>query len=278
MRKTCRYAQMATLVVFGLIGLSCNHLDEIHQNEVVETPGETSRYILTIKADKGGPTKALEDMGTYLKSTWTAGDKVTVYGPGNQILGTLTASTGGSSSTTLEGDLTQAPQVGEALTLKYRSDSYLTQKGTLDYIAANCDYALATVSVESVSGMQITTTPALFESQQAIVKFALQNADGDAIAVSQFLLNNGSATFTINLDTPGSIVYVALPAFSNQTVTLSAAAGTNYYDLSKADVTFECGKFYTRTAKLKKQPVSSITLDGNAVTYIYSGAPASEAI
>ena len=278
MRKTCRYAQMATLVVFGLIGLSCNQLDEIHQNEVVETPGETSHYILTIKADKGDPTKALEDMGTYLKSTWTAGDGVTVYGPGDQILGTLTASTGGSSSTTLEGDLTQAPQVGEALTLKYRSDSYLTQKGTLDYIAANCDYALATVSVESVSGMQITTTPALFESQQAIVKFALQNADGDAIAVSQFLLNNGSATFTINLDTPGSIVYVALPAFSNQTVTLSAAAGTNYYDLSKADVTFECGKFYTRTAKLKKQPVSSITLDGNAVTYIYSGAPASEAI
>lgn len=277
MEKNCRFMQMATFVVLGLMGLSCSRLEEIPQNEPAETPEKTTHFTLTVEADKGAPTKALEDKGTYLQSTWRAGDVVTVYA-GNQLLGELTASTGGSSSTTLEGDLTQAPQVGEALTLKFRSDSYLTQKGTLDYIAANCDYALATVSVESVSGMQITTTPALFESQQAIVKFALQNADGDAIAVSQFLLNNGSATFTINLDTPGSIVYVALPAFSNQTVTLSAAAGTNYYDLSKADVTFECGKFYTRTAKLKKQPVSSITLDGNAVTYIYSGAPASEAI
>jgi len=278
MRKTCRYAQMATLVVFGLIGLSCNQLDEIHQNEVVETPGETSHYILTIKADKGNPTKALEDMGTYLKSTWTAGDGVTVYGPGDQILGTLTASTGGSSSTTLVGNLEQAPEEGAELTLKYRSASYLTQNGTLESIAANCDYALATVTVETVTGTQITTTPASFETQQAVVKFTLQDDGGNAVAVTQLLLNNGATTYTVNLAPASSTVYVALPAFSNQTVILTATTGTSHYDLSKADVTFECGKFYTRTAKLKKQPVSSITLDGNAVTYIYSGAPASEAI
>lgn len=278
MRKTCRYAQMATLVVFGLIGLSCNQLDEIHQNEVVETPGETSHYILTIKADKGAPTKALEDMGTYLKSTWTAGDGVTVYGPGDQILGTLTASTGGSSSTTLVGNLEQAPEEGAELTLKYRSASYLTQNGTLESIAANCDYALATVTVETVTGTQITTTPASFETQQAVVKFTLQDDGGNAVAVTQLLLNNGATTYTVNLAPASSTVYVALPAFSNQTVILTATTGTSHYDLSKADVTFECGKFYTRTAKLKKQPVSSITLDDNAVTYIYSGAPASEAI
>lgn len=278
MRKTCRYAQMATLVVFGLIGLSCNQLDEIHQNEVVETPGETSHYILTIKADKGDPTKALEDMGTYLKSTWTAGDGVTVYGPGDQILGTLTASTGGSSSTTLEGNLEQAPEEGAELTLKYRSASYLTQNGTLESIAVNCDYALATVTVETVTGKQITTTPASFETQQAVVKFTLQDDGGNAFAATQLLLNTGGTTYTVNLDPASSTVYVALPAFSNQTVILTATTGTSHYDLSKADVTFECGKFYTRTAKLKKQPVSSITLDGNAVTYIYSGAPASEAI
>jgi len=278
MRKTCRYAQMATLVVFGLIGLSCNQLDEIHQNEVVETPGETSHYILTIKADKGDPTKALEDMGTYLKSTWTAGDGVTVYGPGDQILGTLTASTGGSSSTTLVGNLEQAPEEGAELTLKYRSASYLTQNGTLESIAANCDYALATVTVETVTGTQITTTPASFETQQAVVKFTLQDDGGNAVAVTQLLLNNGATTYTVNLAPASSTVYVALPAFSNQTVILTATTGTSHYDLSKADVTFECGKFYTRTAKLKKQPVSSITLDNNAVTYIYSGAPASEAI
>lgn len=276
MRKTC-YAPWAVLLLAGLIGLSCSRLDEIPQSETPETPGKTM-YTLIIKAEKEASTKALEDMGTTLKSTWTAGDKVTVYGPGNQILGTLTASTGGSGSTTLEGDLTEAPTVGDVLTLKLRSDSYLTQKGTLDYIAANCDYALATATVETVSGQQITTTPALFVSQQAIVKLTIQDAGGNALAVSQLLLNSGGSTFTVTPDSAISTVYVALPAFSNQTVTLSATAETAYYDLSKADVTFENGKFYTITAQLRKQPVSSITMDGGAVKFLYGGIPASEAL
>ena len=276
MRKTC-YAPWAVLLLTGLIGLSCSRLDEIPQSETPETPGKTM-YTLIIKAEKEAPTKALEDMGTTLKSTWTAGDKVTVYGPGNQILGTLTASTGGSGSTTLQGDLTEAPTVGDVLTLKLRSDSYLTQKGTLDYIAANCDYALATATVETVSGQQITTTPALFVSQQAIVKLTIQDAGGNALAVSQLLLNSGGSTFTVTPDSAISTVYVALPAFSNQTVTLSATAETAYYDLSKGNVTFENGKFYTITAQLRKQPVSSITMDGDAVKFLYGGIPASEAL
>ena len=276
MRKTC-YAPWAVLLLAGLIGLSCSRLDEIPQNETPETPEKTF-YTLIIKAEKEASTKALEDMGTTLKSTWTAGDKVTVYGPGNQILGTLTASTGGSGSTTLEGNLTEAPKVGDVLTLKLRSDSYLTQKGTLDYIATNCDYALATATVETVSGTQITTTPASFVSQQAIVKLTIQDAGGNALAVSQLLLNSGGRTYTVTPDSASSTVYVALPAFSNQTVTLSATAGTSYYDLSKGDVTFENGKFYTITAQLKKQPVSSITMDGGAVKFLYGGTPASEAL
>ena len=79
MRKTC-YAPWAVLLLTGLIGLSCSRLDEIPQSEAPETPGKTM-YTLIIKAEKEAPTKALEDMGTTLKSTWTAGDKVTVYGP-----------------------------------------------------------------------------------------------------------------------------------------------------------------------------------------------------
>ena len=276
MRKTC-YAPWAVLLLTGFIGLSCSRLDEIPQSETPETPGKTM-YTLIIKAEKEASTKALEDMGTTLKSTWTAGDKVTVYGPGNQLLGTLTASTGGSSSTTLQGDLTEAPKVGDVLTLKLRSDSYLTQKGTLDYIAANCDYALATATVETVSEMKITTTPASFVSQQAIVKLTIQDAGGNALAVSQLLLNSGGRTYTVTPDSAISTVYVALPAFSNQTVTLSATAETAYYDLSKADVTFENGKFYTITAQLRKQPVSSITMDGDAVKFLYGGIPASEAL
>ena len=276
MRKTC-YAPWAVLLLAGLIGFSCSRLDEIPQNEAPDTPEKTF-YTLTINADKEASTKALEDMGTTLKSTWTAGDKVTVYGPGNQILGTLTASTGGSGSTTLEGNLTEAPKVGDVLTPKLRSDSFQPQKGTLDYIAANCDYALATATVETVSEMKITTTPASFVSQQAIVKFSIQDAGGNALAVSQLLLNSGGRTYTVTPDSASSTVYVALPAFSNQTVTLSATAGTSYYDLSKGDVTFENGKFYTITARLGKQPVSSITMDGGAVKFLYGGTPASEAL
>lgn len=277
MEKYNRLTQVATLVVLGLMGLSCSRMEVMDPEEMKETPEKTTQYTLTVEADKGASTKALADMGTYLQSTWTAGDKVYVYNGGDQLLGELTASTGGSSSTTLTGELTTAPQEGAELTLKYRSANYLIQNGTLDYIGSNCDCALATVTVETVTGKQITTTPASFVTQQAVVKFILQDDGGNAFAATQLLLNTGGTTYTVNLDPASSTVYVALPAFSNQTVILTATTGTSHYDLSKADVTFECGKFYTRTAKLKKQPVSSITLDGGTVKFIFSGVSASEA-
>lgn len=278
MRKMNRLAFFAAVLTAGFAGLSCNRMAEDIQDETSRIPENTTLYTLTVKAEKGTSTKALTEDGGILKSSWSENDEVAVYNVDNDLLGTLFAAASSTGSTTLSGNLTTAPAVGDALVLKYRTDNYTTQGGTLAYIASHCDHAVASVIVETVVGMAVTTTDALFQPRQAIVKFSLQNASGLALGASQLLVNSGNSTYTVDLQTASSTVYVALPAFSNQTVTLSAATGTSYYDLSKADVTFENGMFYTITAQLKKQPVSSITMNEGAVNFLYGGTPASEAL
>ena len=158
------------------------------QPETAKAPAPES-YTLIVNATKGdGPaTKALSLDGKTLKATWTTGDKVSVYivkGEGATEMesydpvGTLTAQRSGAS-TTMKGTFAgYTPVVGEKLRLRFLSSNYTGQKGTLDYIAANCDYAIADVSISDVSGDVVSTTSATFANQQAIVKFSLKNQDG----------------------------------------------------------------------------------------------------
>lgn len=164
----------------------------------------------------------------------------------------------------------------EVLTLKFRSNNYATQQGTLEYIAANCDYATAEVTVTAVSGNSIETTPAHFVSQQAIVKFTLRNSgDTGDLNVTQLLVNDGTNTYTITpVSATPSVLYVAIEGFSEQTVTMTANTGSAYYDRTKADVTFENGKFYRIKALMTQRTLKSISISGlePVPMYYYGGA------
>lgn len=93
--------------------------------------------------------------------------------------GYLEAQSAGAS-TTLKGSLTGTVEAGDELRLSFLNPIYSGQNGTLAYIAANCDYAVATVNVASVDGGDITTAAAAaFANQQAIVKFRLKDTDGN---------------------------------------------------------------------------------------------------
>lgn len=275
MRKNNLFVLLAAAMSAGTVFYSCNRFEEQLQPQEPQEQG-TSAYTLKVKAEKGTATKALTDEGVTLKASWAAGDDVEVYNVGGDHLGTLVPAVSSTSSTTLSGNLTTAPAVDEVLTLKFRSNNYATQQGTLEYIAANCDYATAEVTVTAVSGNSIETTPAHFVSQQAIVKFTLRNSgDTGDLNVTQLLVNDGTNTYTITpVSATPSVLYVAIEGFSEQTVTMTANTGSAYYDRTKADVTFENGKFYRIKALMTQRTLKSISISGlePVPMYYYGGA------
>ena len=251
----------ALLIASAAVFTACSSDDNI-TSEQPATP--TGKYIMTVQASKGddATTRALtlgrndENTKNVLNATWAEGDKVKVYNSSNAEIGELTAETSGAS-TKLKGDLSTLPTDGETLTLKFLSPSYASQNGTIEHIAANCDYATATVTA-TVSGSAVTATDANFENKQAIVKFSLTDkTTTSAISATQLVVNDGTTDYTITPASATSEIYVALPGFSGQTVTLTATAGGNTYSYEKTGVSFTNGQYYEITVKMS--PIISLS-------------------
>lgn len=257
---------------------------------------ETSAYTLTISATKMNEmTKALSDAGNgTLWSRWTAGDVVSVYS-GENLLGTLTAQSSGES-TTLYGELSYPPQADDELLLSCRTGDYGQQDGLLSTIAATCDYCTATVRVSAVSGNTIrVNAPAVFKSQQSIVKFTLKNkADSDnPLSVSLFYVGLGNQTLTVTPATATNVLYVAIPEHFETTgddmptgknISLTAKGSDNKnYTLTRNDALLEKGKFYQVNASMNKAKIQSVTITnlGTAAslvpTYVLGGKKVEEA-
>jgi len=246
---------MAALLMAGAAFAACSSDDNITGEQPANPTG---KYTMTINASKGGDatTRALSLEGKTLNATWAEGDKVKVYNSSNAEIGELTAETSGAS-TKLKGDLSTLPTDGETLTLKFLSPSYASQNGTIEHIAANCDYATATVTA-TVSGSAVTATDANFENKQAIVKFSLTDkTTTSAISATQLVVNDGTTDYTITPASATSEIYVALPGFSGQTVTLTATAGGNTYSYEKTGVSFTNGQYYEIGVKMS--PIISLS-------------------
>lgn len=256
--KTMNTMKMwAALLVAGLALTACSSDDNelIPQTEEPQAP-QAQTFTVTVVAQKGGDAATtrgmLTDNGTTVTPEWEVNDEVSVYNvtKGADITGTLKAQTAGTT-TTLTGDLTGTIDVNDKLRLSYKSANYATQAGTLADIAANCDYAIATVNVTDVSGSSITTTDATFTSQQAIVKFTLKNSTGSAtLSATQLKVVANGSTYTITPTPEASVLYVAIPGFSSKTVTLVATVGGIDHACVKNNVTLADGNYYRITAKL----------------------------
>ena len=209
-------------------------------------------YTLTVEAGKGErlDTKALAlDGDGALKATWAAGEEVTVY-KGDALLGTLSAQADGKS-TTLSGTVSGDLAVDDVLTLKFSSPDYASQNGTLAYIAAHSDYAVASITVTAVDETTVTTTSATFENQQAIVKFTLRNFDNTAnLSANPLMITLPDQTIIATPASATSVFYVAVPALSSQNLSVKASVGSTLYELNKDAVTLAAGQYYSITAKL----------------------------
>ena len=224
----------------------------------------TGTFTMTVNAARGyNATKALSVDGTTLTASWVQGDSVKVYNETRltDLEGSLVAQSDGSSivfAGTLSGEIA----VGDILILKYLNPDYSGQDGTLEYIAANCDYALATVTVASVANCKISTSvDADFENQQAIAKFTMGNSEGtEMLSASQILVSVGDDSYTVTPTSATREIYLALPGFSGQDITISATVGTNFYSFTKSDVTFEADQYYAIEVQTK---LVSVTWDSD---------------
>lgn len=259
---------LAALFMIGAAITSCSKSDDTPAPE--PKPVGPTTYTMTIKATKAADAKTraliLSQDGKTLSAEWKAGEQVTVYNKTKEkALGNYLEAQGDGASTTLTGTLTGTIEAGDELTLKFCSDDYSSQNGTLEYIAANCDYATANVTVAtSNNGKITTTTDADFENQQAIVKFTLlDKADGTTtLSPNDLTINYGSGsvkltnipatTYTTN---GAGILYVAIPGF-NHDVTLNAKMEDKFYSdtysYTRGGATFENNKYYAITVKMVK--------------------------
>ena len=241
------------LTALFLTVTACTKEDSVLDSSAVEKEQPVIKtYTMTVNASKGedvATTRALSLDGTTLNSTWEVDEEVTVYNvtKSADLGGTLIAQSAGAS-TTLTGTLTGTIEKNDVLTLKFHSPSYASQNGTLDYIAANCDYATANVTVSSVVGGNVTTDAAHFTNQQAIVKFTLKDkGNGGALldGTTKLAITVGSNSYTITPASATSTLYVAIPGISGQSITLNAVVGTKIYTFTNPSATFANSQYYT---------------------------------
>ena len=244
---------ISLLAVLFLTVTACTKDDFSLDSSAIEKEQPVIKtYTMTVNASKGedvANTRALSLDVTTLKSTWEVDEEVTVYNETKSadLGGTLKAQSAGTS-TTLSGTLSGTIEKNDVLTLKFHSPSYASQDGTLDYIAANCDYATATVNVTAIDGDNVTTDAAHFVNQQAIVKFTLKDkGNGGALlgGTTKLAVTVGSNSYTITPASPTSELFVAIPAFSGQSITLNAVVGTEIYIFTNASATFANSQYYT---------------------------------
>ena len=256
MRKIC-YIISALLLLGGMLLQSCGEKIEPEITPIDnEETTQVKTYTMSVAAAKSGiGTKALDLANGSLSATWKAGEKVTVYNQtrNTELKGYLEAQEEGVN-TTLKGSVTGIVAANDKLTLKFLDSEYSNQDGTLAFIAAHCDYATAAVTVKSTTGGNVTTEAAAsFTYHQAIVEFSLQESDGSAMAggVSSLTVNAGGTVITVAPGSAKDLLYVAIPAFSNGTLSLSAVdpngASRSY---EEAGATFENGKFYKVGVKM----------------------------
>ena len=261
----------AVLLMAGAVLTACSSDEELIDEQQVQN----GTYTLSVETAKGinVTTRALALNGSTINASWATTDHIYVKKGSTWATGSLQPQTDGATAT-LKGTLSGVTiAADDELTLYYpKKDepTYIGQKGTLEDIAQNYDYATATATVTAVSANGMVAADAVsFQNQQAIVKFTLLDAaDGTTpINASNLTITVGSNTYSINPATATNIIYVAIPGFNDQTVSLNATSLSGVFDFERENVTFTNGEYYAVTVKMTKtKDVYTNLADWNATS------------
>lgn len=279
------YLLLAGTILAGCSKASDSLKPQTAQKQETEKATEAqglNAFILKIEAENAA-TKALTDMGETLGSEWRQGDSLSVYNltAKENIEGWLYAEADGTSTTfsgTVAGNFNQ----GDILLLQFLAPDYQEQDGTLEGLAAQCDYATSRVEVTAVDpeAKTIATEHASFEKMQAVVKFDITNRKNpvEPVKVTSFfgygVLPGMQTPFGIQV-TPAAAtdeLYVGIPYFEDMKITFEAEGEDGFeYRLIVPEVSFEDGLYYRRQLNMKrkalvKAPVAKANLS-------YTSAP-----
>lgn len=217
-------------------------------SEILPEGQSTITYTLQVDAAKNAAipgTRTLTDESTTLSATWNTTDVVEVY-KGTEKVGTLTPDKAASTAI-LSGKVRDVAE-GDELTLTFGTpNNYATQKGTLEYIDANCNYAEAAIQVTDIENNVVSTTDAAFENAQSITKFTFSKS------VKSVRISGGATDINVTLDKPGTVAYVAMPGTTDVTTyTFDAYDDKEDGILLRGtkSATLENGKFYTASVPL----------------------------
>ena len=270
------------LLIAGLMLTACSSDDNVSE----QAP---KTYYMTVDATKGvnetaSPAyrRALNLSGSTLNASWATTEHVYVQGTLVSNIstfwfeGSIQPQTAGTT-TQLKGVISLPAgwviSIDEAIGTPHHVNLQFPRSGDLDYtgqtgtlagIAANYDYARAeNVSVDIAADKVVGINKVPFVNQQAIVKFTLSdgtnalnptvltiNVEGDLSGDYPLTLTIPASTYTTN---GNGVLYVALPEFSGETVTLTATCSSGTYTYTKTNATFDNGKYYEISVKMTKQ-------------------------
>lgn len=293
-RNNTIYRFAGTLLLAGAVLVGCSKatdtlkLQSVQKAEsekageesqvTTETPAAEGAFTLTVSADMLA-TKALTDLGQTLGSSWEKGDSISVYNKTTKqaIEGWLYAEADGTSTTfsgTVAGNFNQ----GDTLLLQFRAPKYMTQNGTLEGLAAQCDYATSQVEVTAIDpeAKTISTEQANFEKMQAVVKFNITNRKSpvEPVKVTSFMgygtLLGEESPFTIRVKPVAATdeLYVGIPYFKNMKITFEAKGEDGFdYRLIVPEVSFEEGLYYRRQLNMKRKALVKAPVAKTNLTY-----------
>ena len=278
---------LAALLMAGaaMMFTACSSSDD----DIIEQPTNPAqqKYAMTVKATKGdATTRALSLDGTTLNVKWNENEEVKVV-QNNSVIGTLKAAASNDGSTTLTGTLNVAPVANQTLYFYLHSYpiNYSGQNGVLlaadnasKSIEDDYDFAWASVlSGNFTIDNNIVTVPAgiTLVSEQAIVKFTLQDASGADLNVKSLTIEDiahnlsGGTSFITNAplvvtppaETGTNVLYVAISNLydgknSDLVLTATAANGDTYTYMKPYagdnSIHFNHGQYYDITVKMKR--------------------------
>lgn len=284
---------LAALLIAGGAITACSNNDENILEEVSQ-PDQPKVYTITVEATKGdNGTRGLVLDDDYLNAKWDQGEKVIVMKWDNTVdewkkIGELTAVPSETTSTTLNGTLTEAPEADKTmLFLHGTSVSYDNQQGTLQYIAENCDFATAMIKniVTDETTNNITVSGIEFISQQAIVQFHLKDKEGNPLNVTKLKIEDGEGNMYNELNASTGDLGQLGHVNGSVEINYSAGTGTMFVALSNVvqssklkltakvvgvdaytyvyeitDVALEEGKYYDIKVKMKDVPAIDLSM------------------
>ncbi len=258
---TMKNLYIVTLALVSILMAGCSSGDD---NFASQTPqptdkGNTVTLTTTVSFD-GATTRALTADGV---KTFAVGDQIAVVYVDNNNA-TVKVESAALTATDIEtgGKIAHFtvtltnPKASSAVTCIYPNamaksdgapnlDALNTQDGTLATLASTLDYAKfeGTMTAEGKLPEAIRLA-----NQLTLCKFNIKSCDGKSditSTVTQFVVKNGSNTYTVNREAAAGPIYVAMQPVTTGDITLTATAGTCNYEKTIVGETLSADYLYT---------------------------------